>query len=488
MSWLLYLQWPAGVGLMFYGVMTWSKSLDEVCSPILASLSERISRYSPFYFIIGFFAGALLQGNRSLQYCKRRYIAGFMPTYVMSLTLCGMAIGGFGPAVLIATLATYWSYVILVLGVIMPFVWRSSIGEKIGTALVGFGCCWLGFSFCQSAGVPSGAFSLGLLLGVLLAVITQSPSSVLLVAITLLPAPVWQQWEILVMVTFYAGISWLSLSFLYLRHIQSPFQPALSLLRHADVMFPERALQLVMQENRRMALGIAEVARKVRDAKSQSHGMYFARRYAEDVEQALDESKPSTRRYLLRLARHELNERQAKLLMSLFVGISDLERMSDHLLTVVMSLPMGEGAADIPRSLMNCLDEMLVAVADMMDATVAVLTGSRTRHANAVHQFGTCQERTGDMLDQYTSVLQDVTSHKVLSLQNSIRMNDLRSHMERLIRHARAIVESDISSEVWIDPDLMHEEGKPSLGRFSLARISEGRIKELLEEHTRESE
>jgi Na+/phosphate symporter len=484
MSWILVFQWPAGIGLLLYGLMIWARGMDQLCGAHFAAWSEKVRASSPLHFFLGILAGSVLQGNCSLQYIKRRYLAGYLSPVMAIVTSCGMALGLFLPACMILTQESYWAYVLLVTGMALQFVAPRAVGKSLGGAILGLGFCWLGFSFCKTAIMAPIIVHYAFLVALVVSVATLMPSAVLLVVASF-PDPIWRSWGMLLGVGGCLALSWFFFVIWNLQHLQRPFEPALSLLRRFDLAFPERALQAAMQEIHRMAVGIARVAHVLAEGEAPTRDK---QRLVENVERSLDEFKPATRRYLLHLTRYQLDERQANVVMSLFIGISDIERISDHLLTVAMSLPSVGDRGRLPGSVNGAIDTLLQALAAMLDGVVPVITGSRSRKTSAAVQFEEHQNHAEHMLDHFSSVLQDVMRQKHLSPHLAIRMEALRSHVERLIRHVRAIVESDREGEYWIDPDVIHQEGHVASRRAAAMHISSSGIQRLLREYTNESD
>jgi len=481
MSWLLQFQWPAGVALIMYGILVWADGMEPLLGFRLSAWSERTTPTSPIRFLIGIITGAALHGKRGFQYCKRRYLAGLLSPLSAVIFSVGMSIGIFLPATLILYLPYFWAFPLLIVGMGIQLSSRAPNLRQAGQALLGIGCCWIGYTACRDASIPSSVIPYALIGVSLFAIVTHTPAAVFLAIASTRQAPI-NQIFLLATVALFLALCWLAVLGIKLVKTKRPFVPSLSLLSKYDLAFPERALQAALQENRRMAIGLTKAARALAAYKDEEGDASSTVQLVRDIESAMDEFKPAAQSYLLALTRFKLTERQARLSMFLFINIGDLERISDHLLAVAQTLPSPLRRPDYPESILNGLDKMLEKTAEIIDQLAKSITGNRTRKRNATDHITETRDEALALLDHFTSVLQDLILNNALKPSRAIRMQELRSHFERLIRHVRAIAIAGAQEDFWIEPDVIHERAEPVSKARTKDRLTASHINDLLQE------
>lgn len=481
MTWLLQFQWPAGIALMMYGILTWADGVEPLLGAKLSAWTEKTAPHSLYRFVIGILAGSALHGKRGFQYCKRRYLAGLLSPLAAAIFSVGMAIGIFLPANLIIWTPYYWAFPLLIVGMAIQLSCRTPTIRQTGQALLGLGCCWIGYTACRDAALPANLIVVALVGVAAFATFTHTPAAVFLAVASALQDP-GTQTNILALTALVLALCWLFSLVQTLRNAKPPFKPASSLLSKYDLLFPERALQAVLQENRRMAVGLAAAARALAAYKDKPRGTATFVQLVQDVESAMDEFKPAGQQYLLELTRYKLEERQARLAMFLFVNISDLERISDHLLAVAENVPDPARRPDYPESILQSLDAMLEKTADIIDALAKSITGNRGRKHDVSGSVTEARDGALELLDHFTAVLQDLILNNEIKPSRAIRMQDLRSHFERLIRHVRAIAVAGAQEDFWIEPDAIHERAKHVINVRTKDRLTVSQINDLLQE------
>lgn len=482
MSWLLHFQWPAGIALMIYGILSWSDGIEPLLGARFSEWTERTAPNAMQRFWVGLFTGAALHGKRGFQYCKRRYLAGLLSPLSTAIFAAGMALGIFVPATLLIYLPYYWAFPLLIIGMAIQLSCRAPALRQAGQALLGLGCCWIGYTACRDAQLPPNLMMYGLLGAIILAACTHTPAAIFLAIASTIQSPT-ANGALLVITAIILALCWLVTLTIQLSRTKRPFDPPLSLLSKYDLQFPERALQAALQENRRMACGLAKAAAALASYQEQQEDSTSPLQLAADIESAMDEFKPAAQHFLLRLARYKLIERQAQLAMFLFVNIGDLERISDHLLAVANALPAPSRRPDYPESMLTCLDQILDKTSEIIDALAQSITGNRARKEHG--PSGTVTETRDEalqLLDHFTAVLHDLILNKAIKPSRAIRMQELRSHFERLIRHVRAIAVAGEQDYFWIEPDLIHVRAKPASKIRTKDRLNETQIRDLLQE------
>ncbi len=484
MSWILQFQWPAGVALIIFGIVTWADGIEPYAGRRLSAAMERSAPNSPYRLFLGILAGIALHGKRGFQYCKRRYLAGLLSSVGMAVFSLGMAIGIFIPATLMLYMPYFGAFPLLVVGMAIQLSSRAPTMRQFGQALLGLGCCWIGYTACRNATPPEHIIPYALLGATLVAVITHTPVAAFLAVASTLP-PHFNHMHILLGTASILAVSWLMALARTLAKSIPPFTPALSLLSTFDLLFPERALQAALQENRRMAIGLSKAARALVTYKNENTYVSETKQLVEDVEHAMDEFKPAAQNYLLQLTRHKLEERQVRLSMFLFINIGDLERISDHLLAVVQNLPPPARRADYPEPLLQGLDTIVEKTAEIIDALAQSITGNRGRKVNLTGSVGEARDEALELIDHFTAILQDLILNNEIKPSRAIRMQNLRSHFERLIRHARAIAVSVAQEDFWIEPDIIHERAKPLSKYRTKDHLTRTQMNDLLQEPKR---
>ncbi len=481
MSWLLQFQWPAGIALIMYGILAWADGTEPLLGLRLSAWTEKTAPHSSIRFLLGMITGAALHGKRGFQYCKRRYLAGLLSPISVGIFALGMALGIFLPASLIVFTPYYGAFPMLILGMGIQLGCRAPHIRQMGQALLGLGCCWIGYTACRDASLPSNLTAYGLVAVTLFAAITHTPAAIFLAIASTLDDPT-NQITILVATALILSLCWLMVLGKKLAETRRPFQPTLSLLSKFDLAFPERALQAALQENRRMAIGLTQAARALVAYKDEDGDASGTIQLVQDVESAMDEFKPAAQQYLLELTRFKLVERQARLAMFLFINVSDLERISDHLLAVAQNLPSPSRRPDYPESMLNSVDQMLDKTADIIDVLAKSMTGNRGRKTHIADHVSEARDEALELLDHFTGVLQDLILNNAIKPSRAIRMQELRSHFERLIRHVRAIAIAGAQEYFWIEPDIIHERAKPIAKMRTKDRLTVSQVEDLLQE------
>jgi Na+/phosphate symporter len=482
MTWLLHFQWPAGVALIVYGILAWADGIEPVLGKRLSAYMETSAPHSPKLFLLGILSGSALHGKRGLQYCKRRYLAGLLSPSNAGIFALGMTLGIFLPATVIVSAPYYWAYALLILGISLQLTGHAPTMRRTGQALLGLGCCWVGYSACQQAPLPQPLFSHGIAGLIIIAAITHTPAAVFL-AIAATTTSEGFNIPLLAGIAALLGTIWLAELTWTLHSTKRPFTPPLSLLSKYDLAFPERALQAALQENRRMATGLACAARTMAQRSTGIPNSKHLVPSVVDLENAMDEYKKAAQHYLVGLTGYKLHERQIRLLMFLFINVGDLERISDHLLAVAENLPTAPQHEEYPESILQSLDAMLVTTADIIDILARSMTGNRDRKKTMATQVAETRTKALLQLDHFSAVLQDLMLHNAIKPGKAIRMQDLRSHFERLIRHVRAISSAGEQADFWIEPDLIHERAVPLKRRSAEKRLTIPQMHDLLQEY-----
>ncbi|MFU8781088.1 MAG: hypothetical protein ACNA71_08715 [Kiritimatiellia bacterium] len=479
MIWLLQFQWPAGVALMLYGILTWADGIEPILGRKLSAYSEKTAPYSIARFLLGVLSGTCLHGKRGFLFCKRRYLAGLLAPAAAGIFAFGMAIGIFVPASIIILAPNYWAYPLLILGITIQLSCRAPTLRQTGPALLGLGCCWIGYTACRMAPLPPHLVSHGIAGLLVTATITHTPAAAFL-ALTAMQKHPTENIYLLTGIAITLGMCWLLILWWKLRNTRRPFAPPISLLSKFDLLFPERALQAALQENRRMAMGLASASRALTewDTTNAIDPLQTVR----DVERAMDEYKPAAQHYLSELTRCKLYERQARLLMFLYINIGDLERISDHLQAVAETLPLAVKRMEYPDPILQSLDAMLVTTAEIIDLLAHAMTGNRGRKQHLIGGVQEKRDQALQQLDHFTAILNDMILHKAIKPSKAIRMQDLRSHFERLIRHVRAIAIAGEQEDFWIEPDVIHERAIPLTRTRKKEQLPQQQIQALLQE------
>jgi len=472
MTWLLHFQWPAGFALILFGILTWAGHMEALLGQRLSTGSERLLPRNPGQVLLGMLAGACLQGQRGRHYCRRRYLAGLLPASGTTLFAIGMMGGIFLPAALILLAPAPTAFLLLLLGSTLQIASHPHDGRRLGGALLGLGICWIGYTACRQAALPDNLLPPALLAALGIALLACSPATALLIVVATQADPA-SQLPLLAGSTTLLALAWLGVLAWTLQHARRPFDPPVTLLQRIDLAYPERALQACLQEHRRMALGLGRAIHSlISGTQQKGPAAIAAQRQVRDIEHAMDEWKPAAQHYLQELACYRLQQRQARLVMFLFINIGDLERISDHLLAVARALPGPAQRAAYPTDLLQDLDAMLARTATILDILAQSMTGNRTRKQHYHGAVEQARDQALEDLDHFTARLQHQILHGALSTALAIRLQELRSHFERLIRHARAIAMAGEQEEFWIEPDVIHERAikppRPARARTSL--------------------
>ena len=486
MTWLLYFQWPAGVALIMYGILAWADGIEPLLGHRLSAWTERTAPHAPSRFLLGMLSGSAFHGKNGFRYCRRRYLAGLLSPASATIFATGMAIGIFLPASILVGASYYWAFPLLILGMAIQLGCRTPSIRQAGLAVLGLGTCWIGYTACRQAPLTPPLLPYALAGVIIVAMLVRTPATVFLTIAATLQQPS-EHIALLASAALILGLCWLAVLGGTLRRARRPFDPPLSLLSKADLAFPERALQAALQENRRMALGLSQAA----------HALVFPNHGApstapdqtvRDVENAMDAFKPAAQRYLLELTRYRLHKRQARLLMFLFINIGDLERISDHLLAVAENLPEPSHRTAYPEPILQGLDAMLEVTADIINILAQSMTGNRARKSGISGTVEEARDQALQRLDPFTDVLQNLILHNAIKPSRAIRMQELRSHFERLIRHVRAIAVAGEQEDFWIEPDIIHERAtRTATATGPKDRLTVAQMDKLLQESTHAS-
>jgi len=452
-------QWAAGAGLICFGLDELARNIGGIIEPSISAFSERFRHLPGSQLAAGLPAGITMQGRRGCLYLRRRRLAGLFSLPQAAGFGFGMAIGMMLPAAAVFLLPPALRFPVLIAGMLLKMLPGASARQSAGQALVGFGCCWIGFVVCRES-APAGV---------------NVPATVL-AAIALAGAFVFRTpvplWLILASLhtarpagtaTFTASAAIAGWALAVLRiggTMRIPFRQNDSLLDYRDLRFPERALQAALQEVRRLAEGLAESTRQ--QLPGLMDGNTSGLRHLRDTELAMNEFKPAAQRYLSTLAKRKLNERQVRLLLFLHRCVSDLERIGDHVDALAESAVRQYPPDDTPdENERRCAMLTLVASATALIDTVAEsITGHGARkEASSLRILEGC-ETTRAKLASATDTLNRNMDGKTIPPPAAIRYRELLSHFGRMISHIQAIALVEKDPDFWIDPDAVHERGR----------------------------
>ncbi len=463
---------------MMFGILEWASGSERIAGRGLSAWSERLPPLSVGRFLVGILTGSTLHGQRGFQYARRRYLAGLLSPSTAILFAIGMAIGMFLPATAILLSPFYWAYPLLILGMAINLTGKNPAWRESGKALIGLGCCGIGYHACLQA-APAFPLAWAAIAGVAgLSVIIRTPAPLFLATASLLP-PNARELPILLLVALSLALVWLITLGITLWQTKRPFSPPLNHLNVYDLPYPERALQAVLQELRRNAQAMADAAHSVLRLPEMGTKTYSTNTI-KDIEAALDEGKPAAQRYLLQLSRYTLRERQAQLLLFLFINISDIERISDHLLAAAQHISRLLRGNPLPKPIHDALAPLLQNTVSTIDSLAHSITGNRIRRTKLSGSVLEERDKALQALDHFTNVLQEQILQKKIGPAQAIRLQELRSHLERLIRHIRAIAVAGEQEDYWIEPDAIHERARLASRNITDDPCTTGEIRQLL--------
>lgn len=444
---------------MLYGILVWSRGMETVLGKRLSAWTERMPAPSSGIFLAGIISGICLHGYHGFHYIRRRYLAGLLTAPAVAPFALGMTIGIFLPATAMLHLPASGAYILLLVGILLQLGSRNPTWQQSGMALIGLGICWLGFVFCRQAPPAFPLAWIALAIATLIAVSLRTPAPLMLATVSLPPHPALPM-PFLPTYIVVLALCWISLLALALRRTKRPFTPPMCALRAADTPYPERALQAVLQELRRTTQSMAQAANNMLQLQDKKSTSLAALALFRNIEHALDEEKPAAQRYLLRLSRYALHKRQARLLLYLFTNISDAERISDHLYAIARHLHNLQRTPSLPRPVETDLTALLRETTHMIDALAHSITANRTAPPGSAENVLEQRDDTLHILDRFTATLQDHILQKQIAPATAIQLQELHSHLERLIRHIRAIAISSEQQDYWIEPDCIHERAR----------------------------
>jgi len=442
-----------GAALMVFGLDALAAHLGVLAEPLVSAFSERFRHIVGSQLWIGVLAGPAMQGQRGAAYIGRRRLAGLLSLpQTIGMTI-GVAGGVLLPAIAVWRFPGGLRYPILIAGLLLGMVPRLDRIRRLGRALTGLGCCWIGFAACRAVLPPS--LSPPLATGVVLlplAFVFRAPAALWLLFAA---AGTAAAANALLVAAASATIGWAAALSRMCAHQPRPFEPAASLLEARERRFPERALQAALQEIHRMAAGLARTTSAwLPSSFDQPPGNGPA---INATEAALNEFKPAAQRFLKQLARRQLDTRQAQILLHLHRCVSDLERIGDHLDKLARHAAPRKQAEPLPPALRKAARQSAVA-ADALLTTIAESITGRHDIAEAAAQR---------ILDSHDAALQSLTSARA-ALRQAMETKGLPpaaaadcrnrlAHIERLVRHVRAIALVEMQPEFWINPDVIHQ-------------------------------
>lgn len=448
------MQLAGGAALVLFGLDETAAHIGALVEPLVSAFSERFRHRPGSQLVAGLFAGCALQGRRGAVYIRRRRLAGLLSLPQTIGMATGMAGGMLLPAAAVLLLPDVLRYPVLIAGLLLGMVPRPDGIRRFGRALTGFGCCWVGFAACRA--VLPAMFTLPAATSLVLlpaAFGFRIPTALWLLFAAVSPAA---SLYTLLVAAGSAILGWVaSLSRTCFR-LPAPFQPSASLLDVRELRFPERALQAVLQEIRRLAEGLAQVTDAWLPA-------CFDRPPAnwpliDGVEQVLDEFKPAAQRFLKNLTRRRLDERQAQILLHLDRCVSDLERIGDHLHRLAMHTLADQHQQPLPPDLKAVSREAAVAASALLATVAASITGRHEMAEAAARRILDSRDHTLATLGKAQDALQQAMQSKTLPPDVALRCRAGYTHIERLARHVRAIALVEMQPEFWINPDAIYQQ------------------------------
>jgi len=453
MTWMDAMQLAGGAALVVFGLNETAVHSGALIERFISAFSERFRHCPGSQLAAGLLAGCAMQGRRGAAYVCRRRLAGLLSLPQAIGMAIGMAVGMMLPATAVWLLPDRLRYSVLIGGLLLGMMPRPEGIRRLGRALTGLGCCWVGFAACQA--VLPATFALHAAIGMALlplAFCFRIPAALWLLFAATSPAA---SFGMLLAAAVSAMLGW-SASLIHAgARLKRPFQPSASLLDARELRFPERVLQAVLQEIRRLAEGLAQATDgwlPVCVDKPPAN-----RDAIEAVEQALNEFKPAAQRFLKHLARRRLDERQAQILLHLDRCVSDLERIGDHLHRLAMHTLAEPHRPPLPAGLLAASREAAVAANALLATVAASITGRHEIAEAAARRVLDSREQAIQALDKAMEALQQAMEAKALPPEVALRCRDGYAHLERLIRHVRAIALVEMQPEFWINPDAIYQ-------------------------------
>lgn len=449
------MQLVGGAGLVFFGLDETAVHIGALVEPLVSALSERFRHRPGSQVAAGLLAGCALQGRRGAAYIRRRRLAGLLSLPQTIGMAAGMAGGMLLPPTAVWLLPDILRYPVLIGGLLLGMIPRPDGIRRLGRALTGLGCCWVGFAACQSA-LPA-MFSLPAATGLALlpaAFCFRIPAALWLLFAVASPAA---SIGTLLLAVACAISGWAVALFLACVRLPVLFRSSASLLDARELRFPERALQAVLQEIRRLTEGLAQVTDAWLPVCVDQPPAN--RVEIEGVEQALNEFKPAAQRFLKNLARRRLDERQAQILLHLDRCVSDLERIGDHLHSLALHTlaDQRQQSDPLPPGLQAVSREVAVAANTLLATVAASITGRQEIAEAAAQRILDSRDHTLQVLGKAKEALQQAMESKTLPPDVALRCRAGYAHIERLARHVRAIALVEMQPEFWINPDAIYQ-------------------------------
>ncbi len=447
------IQWLAGAGLIGFGLDELARHTGGLAQPLISAFSERLRHRPGCQFAIGIPAGMALQGRRGGVYLRRRRIAGLLSRPQAIFTGMGMALGMMLPAIAVFSLPPLLRFPVLMAGVLLTMSSRDSVRPALGRALVGLGCCWIGFVACLESMSAGSALPISVLSTIALAgsLALRTPVPLWLILASTCADDLPGQASIIASAAIAGWGIAIARMMMSMKH---PFRQPDSRIDYRVLHVPERALQAVLQEVRRLATGLADAVH--RHLSPLLDGDPTGLVAMKDVEQAMDEFKPAAHRFLAHLARYQLDERQARLLLLLYRCVSDLERVGDHVDALADSaikhpaIKTGSGQAPEGQSALRALTQTTIA---LIDTVADAITGNTARAEAAARRILERRRETIEILNIAADTLARDMEDKRIQPSVAIHEHELLSHFERIIRHIHAIAQVAQQPEFRMDPD-----------------------------------
>lgn len=447
------MQLAGGAALVLFGLDEAAAHIGGLVEPFVSALSERFRHRPGSQLAAGLLAGPALQGHRGAVYVQRRRLAGLLSLPQTIGMAIGMAAGMLLPAAAVWWLPDILRYPVLIAGLLLGLVPRPEGLRQIGRALTGLGLSWVGYAACTA--VLPAMFALPAATGLILlpAVFCfRRPAALWLLVAACNPGATV---PVLLSAAAAGIVGWAVALARGCVRLPRPFVPSASLLDARELQFPERALQAVLQEIRRLAAGLAQTTDAWLPAWfDQPPGN---KPLILGVEQALNEFKPAAQRFLKRLARCRLDQRQSHLLLHLYRCVSDLERIGDHLYSLARHAGASRRHDALPSDLRSALHETALAVNALLATVAGSITGRQEIAEESARRILDARDRTLQALDKSKAALREAMEVKALSPQQALHGRAGTGHIERLVRHVRAIALVEMQPEFWINPDAIHQ-------------------------------
>jgi len=453
------MQCTGGAALVVFGLDETAAHLGALVEPAISAFSERFRRRPGSQLATGLFAGPAMQGRRGAAYIRRRRLAGLLSLPQTVGMAVGMAGGMLLPAAAVLLLPDVLRYPLLIAGLLLGMVPHPESIRRLGRAMTGLGCCWIGFAACRAVLPASLMLPAASGLAVLpLAFLLQAPAPLWLLLAAASPVP---SASLLLLAATSATCGWAAALIRTCARLPKPFESPASLLDEREQRFPERALQATLQEIHRLAEGLAQTSAAWLPAcfdKSPVNGPVI-----EAVEQALNEFKPAAQRFIKRLACRRLDARQAQILLHLHRCVSDLERIGDHLYSLARHAAANRQPDILPSALQDVAHETAVAANALLATVAASITGRHDIAEAAARRILEDHDVTLRKLASAQEALRQAMEGKTVEPAAAVRYREGYAHIERLVRHVRAIALVEMQPEFWINPDAVHQ--RAAIGR-----------------------